>query len=170
MQTDDPQTLSDVLDDDVECAVRLMPLWAQAKLQSDYPAATEHVANLFRGCGFDCSLELLENWCRSGMVPNAKIRAGQFVWFPKNIVTAWIQLESWRRWLPLSALHLHKMTAVELLEGEARLAGTTAFEDLAMFDANAFVRILADCDNRDLRQTFAVALQTKLRNLGVLDQ
>jgi len=122
------------------------------------------------GGGFDCSIELLENWIRSGMVPDVKMRHGKFAWMASNIVTAMVHCETWRRWIPLDPRHIHKQTAVELAEAEAVAAGSTAFEDLDVFDCNAFVHILAGCNDPNVRCTFAVALKTKLRNLGVLDK
>ena len=77
-----------------------------------------------------------------------------------------------------AAIEVHRVMGPGLIESvyekclqrELELRGLHVYAGTQVFDANAFVRILADCDNRDLRQTFAVALVTKLRNLGVLDQ
>ena len=42
--------------------------------------------------------------------------------------------------------------------------------DLATFDVNAFVEIISRCNDPAVRSTFATALKSKLRQLGVLDQ
>ena len=169
--TSDQPNMTAALGDESQCAERLRPMWNAADKHSHYPAATADVVELLRaGGGFDVSIELLEGWCRSGMVPDCKLRAGQFAWMPQNILTAAVQADTWRRWIPLDPKHIHKLTAVELAEAQANAAGETAFTDADTFDVNAFVEILARCDNHDLRQTFAVALKTKLRRLGVLDK
>ena len=169
--TSDQPNMTAALGDEGQCAAKLAHFWRAADMHSHYPASTADVVELLRaGGGFDVSIELLEEWARRGMVPDVKLRAGQFAWTPQNILTAAIQADTWRRWIPLDPKHIHKLSAVELVEAQANAAGETAFTDADTFDVNAFVEILARCDNHDLRQTFAVALKTKLRLLGVLDR
>lgn len=168
--TSDAPDMTAVLGDEDRCAERLAPIWRVADTFPHYPCTTPDVVELLRvGGKFDCSHELLEGWCRSGMVPDCKLRQGQFAWTPTNILTALVQLDTWRRWL-LCPEHISKMTAVEIEESRASAAGTTTFTDLATFDTNAFVEILSRCNDPAVRSTFAVALKTKLRSLGVLDQ
>jgi len=175
MHTHTPPTDTPVLfaglKDDADCAERLAPMWNAADIHSGYPASTDTVVELLRaGGGFDVSVELLEEWARRGMVPGCRLRSGRFAWTPVNIVTAAIQADCWRRFIPLDPRHVHRLTAVELAEAMAQAEGSTAFTDLDVFDCNAFVEILARCSDHDMRSTFAVALKTKLRALGVLDK
>lgn len=159
-----------VLGDETQCAERVAPMWREADVLPHYPATSETVAEVLRAWGLDVNRELLDGWARSSMVPDVRIRSGRFEWSPRNMLTAAIQADTWRRWIPLSPRHIHKLTAVELEEARANAAGTTAFTDLEMFDACAFIEIMARCDDPNMRGTFAVALKTKLRNLGVLDK
>ena len=168
---------SDVLDLDaalgsqMDCIERLGPLWRAADMHPHYPATTTTVVELLRaGGGFDASVELLEQWCRSGMVPDVRLRAGKFAWGPQNILTAAIQCDTWRRWIFNDPRHLHKLTSIELAEGLAQAAGSTSFNDIGTFDVNAFVEILVRCDDAEMRRTFGVALKTKLRLAGALDK
>ncbi len=163
--------LNAALGDESECAAKLQGMWITADILPGYPATTSTTVELLRsGGGFDVSTDLLEGWVRSGMVPGVAIRAGRFAWSPQNILTAAIQADTWRRWVPCHPLHLHKMTAVELAEGQANAAGESIFHDLQTFDVNACVCVLASCDDPQMRRTFATALKTKLRSLGVLDK
>lgn len=163
--------MTEALGDQAACAEKLRPLWIAADTHPHYPATTAAVVELLRcGAGLDVSAELLENWIRSGMVPSVRFWAGQFAWTPQNILCAAVQADTWRRWIPLDSRHLHKLTAVELAEAQAAAAGTTAFTDLDTFDVNAFVEILSRCHDENMRHTFATALKTKLRALGVLDK
>jgi hypothetical protein len=169
--TDQTPDMEAVLGDDVECAARLQSMWSDADMPARYPAGTDEVVELLRsGGGFDASIELLENWCRSGMVPNVKIRAGKFSWLPTNILCAAIQMDTWRRFIALHPKHIHRLTGVELAEAQANAAGSTCFTDLKTFDLNAFVEVISRCADNNMRLTFAVALKTKLRSLGVLDK
>ena len=170
MSTTTQPNMNQALGDEDRCAERLAPIWRVADTFAHYPCATETVVELLRAGGkFDCSHELLEGWCRSGMIHDCKLRQGQFAWTAQNILTALVQLDTWRRWL-LCPEHISKMTAVEIEESRASAAGTTTFTDLATFDCCAFVEILSRCNDPAVRSTFAVALKTKLRSLGVLDQ
>ena len=156
-----------------ESEARLAPLWRAADVLPFYPCTTENVVELLRqGGGFDVSVELLEGWIRSGMVPDCKLRQGRFAWTATNILTAAIQADTWRRWIALDPRHLSKLTAVELAESQANAAGSTVFSDLGTFDVNAFIQVLSRCNDPDVRHTFAVALKSKLRSVapGVLDQ
>jgi hypothetical protein len=167
----DVTNLSQVLGSDTDCAARLSAMWEAADIHPHYPATTATVTELLRsGGGFDVTEQLLEDWARRGMVPDVVVRSSRYAWSPTNILTAAVQCDTWRRFIPLDPKHIHKLTGVELAEAQARAAGETAFDDLEMFDVNAFVQILARCDDRQVRETFAVALQTKLRSLGVLDK
>ena len=153
------------------CCDKITHLWREADVHEHYPASTGTVVELLRsGGGFDASIELLENWCRSGMVPGILIRDGRFGWTAQHILAAAIHCDTWRRWIPCDVRHVHKMSAVELEEAHAVAEGTTCFTDLQTFDLVAFIEILARCNDPDMRGTFAVALKTKLRQLGVLDQ
>ena len=104
------------------------------------------------------------------MVPNVSMKAGQWGWSSHNVVVAATHAETWRRWIILAPRHIHKLTAMELMEAEANAAGSTAFTDGDTFDVNAYVEVLSRCEDSDMRHAFAVALKTKLRNLGVLDK
>lgn len=153
------------------CEERLDPLWKLADEIPAYPASTSDVVCVLRkGGGFDVSTELLEGWIRSGMVPDVELKSGQFAWNAQNIVVSATHAETWRRFIPMDPRHIHKLTAIELLEAEANAAGSTAFKDTDTFDVNAFVEVLSRCDDSKMRHTFAVAFKTKLRNLGVLDK
>ena len=170
MSTTTHPDMNQALGDEDRCAERLAPLWRAADAFPHYPCTTPDVVELLRAGGkFDCSHELLEGWCRSGMIVEVRLRSSQFAWSAQNILTALVQLDTWRRWL-LCPEHISKMTAVEIEEARAAAAGTTAFTDLATFDCCAFVEILSRCNDPAVRATFAVALKTKLRQLGVLDQ
>lgn len=163
--------ITEVFGDETKCEERLDPLWKLADEIGCYPASTADVVCVLRkGGGFDVSLELLENWVRSGMVPNVSMKAGQWGWSSQNVVVAATHAETWRRWIILAPRHIHKLTAMELMEAEANAAGSTAFTDGDTFDVNAFVEVLSRCEDSDMRHAFAVALKTKLRNLGVLDK
>jgi hypothetical protein len=169
--TSDAPNPTHALGDDAECLQRVLPLFTAADVHANFPASTATVAEVLRsGGGFDVSPELLEGWCRSGMVPDVALRSGRFAWSPRNVLTAAVQADTWRRWIPLDPRHIHKMTAVELAEAQAVAAGSTAFTDLDTFDVNAFVEILSRCNDHAMRQTFATAFKTKLRALGVLDK
>ena len=163
--------ISEALGSEESCIDRLAPIWRAADVLPFYPVPTETVVELLRsGGGYDVSIELLEGWIRSGMVPEVRLRSSQFAWSATNIVVAMIQADTWRRWIALDPRHIHKLTAVEIEESRASAAGTTTFTDLATFDCCAFVEILSRCNDPAVRATFAVALKTKLRQLGVLDQ
>ena len=171
MSTTTHPDMNQALGDEDRCAERLAPLWRAADAFPHYPCTTPDVVELLRsGGGYDVSVELLEGWCRSGMVPDCKLRQGRFAWTATNILTAAIQADTWRRWVALDPRHIHKLTAVEIEEARAAAAGTTTFTDLATFDCCAFVEIISRCGDAAVRSTFAVALKTKLRQLGVLDQ
>lgn len=163
--------ISEALGSEDACIDRLAPVWKAADVLPFYPVPTENVVELLRqGGGLDVSVELLEGWCRSGMVPDCKLRSSQFAWTANNILTAAIQADTWRRWIALDPRHLSKLTAIELAEAQATAAGSTIFDDLKTFDVNAFVEVLSRCNDPAVRATFAVALKTKLRQLGVLDK
>ena len=171
--TSDAPDMTAVLGDEDRCAERLAPIWRAADVLPFYPVPTATVVELLRsGGGLDVSEELLEGWCRSGMVPDCKLRQGRFAWTATNILTAAVQSETWRRWIALDPRHLSKLTAVELAESQANAAGSTVFSDLGTFDVNAFIQVLSRCNDPDVRHTFAVALKSKLRSVapGVLDQ
>ena len=171
--TSDAPDMTAVLGDEDRCAERLAPIWRAADVLPFYPVPTATVVELLRaGAGLDVSVELLEGWIRSGMVPDCKLRQGRFAWTATNILTAAIQADTWRRWIALDPRHLSKLTAVELAESQANAAGSTVFSDLGTFDVNAFIQVLSRCNDPDVRHTFAVALKSKLRSVapGVLDQ
>lgn len=171
MKSADAPDINTVLGTVEDCAAKVAHLWRDADVHQHYPCSTETVAELLRsGGGFDVSVDLLQEWVRRGMVPDVPFRQGRFAWGPQNILTAAIQADTWRRFIPLDPRHLHKLTAVELAEAQANAAGGTAFDDLEKFDVQAFVQVLARCGDRQVRECFAVALQTKLRSLGVLDK
>ena len=160
-----------IVGDAETCETKLDPLWKLADEIGCYSASTSDVVCVLRkGGGYDVSVELLENWIRSGMVPNVSMKSGQWGWSSQNVVVAATHAETWRRWITLDPRHIHKLTAMELMEADANAAGSTAFTDGDTFDCNAFVQVLSRCNDEDLRHTFAVALKTKLRGLGVLDR
>ena len=163
--------ISEALGSEESCIDRLAPIWRAADTFPHYPCETSDVVELLRqGAGLDVSAELLEGWIRSGMVSDCKLRQGQFAWTATNILTAMIQADTWRRWIALDPRHLSKLTAIELAEAQANAAGSTIFDDLKTFDTNAFIEVLSRCIDANVRATFAVALKTKLRQLGVLDK
>lgn len=165
--------ISEALGNEDACIERLAPVWKAADVLPFFPVPTENVVELLRqGAGLDVSAELLESWCRSGMVCDCKLRQGQFAWTAQNILTAMIQADTWRRWIALDPRHLSKLTAVELAEAQANAAGSTVFSDLGTFDVNAFIHVISRCNDPEVRATFATALKSKLRSVapGVLDQ
>ncbi len=171
MTTTTHPDMNQALGNEDACIERLAPVWKAADVLPFYPCSTENVVELLRqGGGFDVSAELLESWCRSGMVCDCKLRQGQFAWTAQNILTAMIQADTWRRWIALDPRHLSKLTAVELAEAQANAAGSSVFSDLGTFDVNAFIEVLSRCGDANVRATFGIALKTKLRSLGVLDK
>ena len=171
MSTTTQPDMNQALGNEDACIERLAQIWRAADVLPFYPVPTETVVELLRqGAGLDVSAELLEGWIRSGMVSDCKLRQGQFAWTATNILTAMIQADTWRRWIALDPRHLSKLTAIELAEAQANAAGSTIFDDLKTFDTNAFIEVLSRCIDANVRATFAVALKTKLRQLGVLDK
>lgn len=171
MTTATPPDMNAVLGNEEACADRLSDLWRATDSLAFYPCSTSDVVELLRvGGGFDVSPELLEGWIRSGMVPSVRLRSSQFAWSAQNILTAMIQADTWRRWIPLDPRHLSKLTAIELAEAQANAAGSSVFSDLGTFDVNAFIEVLSRCGDANVRATFGIALKTKLRQLGVLDK
>lgn len=172
--TNQPQTttpdLAQALGDESECMTKLAHMWQQADVLPCYPATTTTVVELLRGNGFDVNADVLENWIRTGMVPGVQIRAGRFAWSAQNILTASIQADTWKRWIPLHPRHIHRMSAVELAEAQAGAVGETAFTDLDTFDVQAFTVMLERCNDPQLRHVLAVGLRSKLKSLGVLDK
>jgi len=167
----DSPDLPAVLADDSRCVDRIAYLWNAADVLPHYPVSTETVSELLRaGGGYDASVELLEQWARNRTVEGVGNRGGQFVWSARAIIGAMLLCDSWRRFMPMDRRHIHKLSAAELIEAQARLAGETGFEDLAVFDCNAICELLARCNDADMRRTFATAMKAKLRQLGVLDQ
>jgi hypothetical protein len=158
-------------DDDVTCAASLAERWRAADLPPTYPATSDTVADLLRGCGYDISAELIADWARRGVVPDVPMQAGRRAWGPRHIATAFALCETWRRWQPNHPRHLHKATAVELAEWQAQaITGRSAFDDLDQFDARALVLMLERVAEPDMRHVIAVALLSKLRALGVDDK
>lgn len=167
----DTPDMTEALGDQESCADKLAGMWKAADQLPGYPVKTDDVVFLLRtGGGYDVSAELLEGWIRSGMVPDVATPCGQFAWNAQNILCAATHSDIWRRFIPMDPRHIYKLTAIELTEAVANAAGSTAFTDLETFDVNAFIEVLQRCEITEMRQTFAVALKTKLRRLGVLDK
>ncbi len=168
--TQDTPNMNATLGTETECLDRIRSLLKEADILPIFPLTTSEVVELTRTGGFDSSNELLENWCQSGMVPGMEKHRGCHHWKAQDVLVAIIHLDAWRRWIPSHPKHLQKMTAVELAEAQAREHGCTIFPDLEAFDVNAFIHVISECNDANTRHTFAVALKTKLRELGVLDK
>lgn len=167
----DVPDMTEALGSELDCVAKLRPLWLACDVHPHFPTTTATAVELLRvGAGLDVTLGLLEGWIRSGMIPDVKMRSGRFAWSAANIVVAATQADCWRRWIFNDQRHLHKLTSIELAEGLAQAAGSTAFSDIGTFDVNAFVEILVRCDDAEMRRTFGVALKTKLRLAGALDK
>lgn len=155
-----------VLENEQRCAERIAFLWREADVLPGYPATTETASELLRvGGGYDAPASLLEQWARDKKVEGILIRGGRFSWTSRAILCAMILLDAWRRFLPMDRRHLHKLTAAELVEMQARVSGESGFSDLDAFDVNAVIEILARCNDENMRRVFAVALKAKLRQI-----
>lgn len=163
--------IDSVLGTEHECLVKLAPLWTAADVLPFYPASTETVVEVMRvGGGYDVTAELLSAQARSGMIPDVRIKQGRLAWSPQNILTAIVQADTWRRWIALDPRHIHKLSAPEIAEAMANATGDTIFTDADNFDTNAFIEMLVNLNDPQMRRTFATALKTRLRKLGALDK
>lgn len=165
--TNETPDLNQALGDETTCIAKMRQMFRNADMLPAFPMSTERVVELLRENGFDVSITILENWIRSGMVPNVRLRSGQFTWAAQNVLAAAIHADTWKRWIPLHPKFIHRLSAVELAEAQAGKAGETAFTDLDTFDIQAFTVMLERCDDPQLRHVLAVALRTKLKQAGL---
>lgn len=169
METTQMQTDETTLElSEEECAARVAPLWNSADAHSHYPADTSDVCEVLRsGGGFDVTAELLETWARSKQVGQVAVRNSKFAWSPSNMLRAASLANSSRRWIPLHAKHIHKMTAPELAEAQAAEVGATIFTDLDSVDFRSLVGVIQNTNEPELRAVLCTALQTKLKQAGL---
>lgn len=168
----DTPKLVDAIGSQPECMARVQPLFSAADVPFHTDATTAEVSEVFRYAGYDASVEVLENWIRSGMVPGVQLKGGRFAWTPKDIVVALVHCDTWRRFIPLHPAHIHKQSATELAEQMASKEGGTAFTDLEVFDVQAFLVMLERSTDANMRNVLATALRTKLRQIDprILDK
>ncbi len=165
--------LRPVMGDETQCVARIAQLWREADILPHYPASSETTSELLRiGGGYDAAITLLESWARDKKVDGVGIRNGRFAWTARGILQAMLLLDCGRRFAPLDRRHLHRLSSAELVEMQARVAGQSGFSDLAEFDVNGMLEIIARCDDTDLRRVFVTAMKAKLRGIdeGILDK
>ncbi len=165
--------LRPVMVDETQCMARIAQLWREADILPHYPASSETTSELLRiGGGYDAPVSLLERWARDKRIEGVGMRGGRFVWSARGILQAMLLLDCGRRFLPLDRRHLHRLSAAELIEQQARIAGQPGFSDLDQFDADGMIEIISRCDDMEMRGVFCVALKAKLRSIGaeILDR
>ena len=152
-----------------ECASKVAPFWNDADVHSHYPAVSKSVCEILReGAGLDVTDELLETWARSKQVGQVAVRHGKFAWSPSNILRAAALANASRRWIPLHTKHVFKLTAPELAEAQAAELGETIFTDLDSVDFRSLVGVIQNTNEPELRAVLCVALQTKLKQAGIV--
>ena len=153
---------------EAQCAHRLAGMFADADVPQQWPADSETIVTVLRhGGAYDVSLELLESWARSQSVGRVSIRSGTFAWGPGNMLAAAALANASRLWL-LDAKHIHKMSALELAELQARAVGQSVFTDLDAVDIRSLIGVISSTDDGALRSTLCLGLLAKLRKDGVL--
>lgn len=162
--------LTEVLGDEATCTAKLRQLFRNADMHPMFPMTSAEVSELLRENGYAASVEVLEDFCRRGLVPDCRIRQGQFAWSAQNALTAAIHCDTWRMFIPLHPRCLHRLTALELAEMQAALEGGSVFTDADTFTVRAMVQMLDSNANEELRHVIAVALKSRLDKLGVLDK
>lgn len=154
---------------DDECAAKIAPMWQQLDIEPEYPLATSAAAGFLDQLGYEVTEDLLAQWACNETIPGVSRHQGRFSWGARSLFLALLYCEAYRRWQPLHERHLEKMSAVERLEMECRLAGRTNFQDLDKVDCNSMVTMLDRTADAETRHILATGLKTKLRFLGVLD-
>jgi len=164
--------LEKVLGDDASCAQQLCSVWTAADIHPHYPASSETVSELLRsGAGFDASPDHLTQWAAKGIVGEIRPRGDGYAWGPRNILAAAVHCNAWRRFIPMDARHMHRLSAAELAEAQAIAAGAgTAFTDIDQFDCGQMVQMVERCEDPQIRHMLAIGLRAKLRKLGVINQ
>ena len=154
------------------CAAHLAGLWSQADMPCHWPCHADEAVQLLRGAGYDCTIGLLESWCRSGQIGSPKVRASRFELLPTHVFAAIGLCEVTRRWITTDGRHIHKLTAVELAEAQARAIGESVFEDSDQVDCQSLLGVISGRNGQDpeFRALLCTALASKLRTLGVLDR
>ncbi|MDZ4685698.1 MAG: hypothetical protein SH850_11585, partial [Planctomycetaceae bacterium] len=140
--------VSAALGDDAECVQRLAPVWNRADVHPHYPESTETVAALLHdGGGYDIDAETLSAWARTHQIQGLRIVAGKFAWMPQAIAHAAGLCDTFRRWLPLNGLHIHKQTAAEIAQAQAAAIGQCVFTDIDQVANRDLVAMLAKSDD-----------------------
>ncbi len=148
---------------------RIAAWWDRAGIEPHLPANDETAVALVRSVDYDLDVERLARFCDVGAFDAVHADRNGRQWFARDIARLGLFLESRRQWQPHSVLHDCKKTPLEIAFENAREAGSThdLFPDLDVFDLRSLLLMMAEADNRQMREILRVAIQTKLASFEI---
>ena len=146
---------------------RLYEAWRAAGLNPRYPMDTRGVLALVRILGYEATKDTLSYHLKRGYFASPPKLGRDFAWDETSIVAFADSLESTRNWLPLSPIHVHKLTPQERAKHQLEFARLKSLaSSYTAMSCDEIINLLVTTDGDiQLREMMAYALKAKLGSI-----